>query len=247
MKLAASVRTSGHPETEERKTMSEYIFSNMRLVVAAGPTREWLDPVRYLTNASSGKTGWEIARNGLQRFAEVVYIAGQCDMPYRSVDGAINISVDTTSDMAEAVRKMLCENCLLIMAAAPADYTPVAPASSKIKKQPGEELRTIELKPTIDILKSVGEDCPPRCIRVGFAAETDNMKAHALDKLRRKNAHFICGNEVYRDQSGFGEVQNTLHLFDRAGEETVIGPMTKDRLAPTLLDELERRLRLTRV
>ncbi|EHQ07954.1 phosphopantothenoylcysteine decarboxylase [Leptonema illini] len=227
----------------DRNDFSRFEFSKMRLVVAAGPTREWIDPVRFLTNASSGKTGWEIARNGLSRFAAVVYISGPCDAAYRTLDGATNVAVDTTADMAEAVLKALCKNSLLIMAAAPADYTPVAPAEQKIKKQPGETHRTIELRPTIDILKTAGENPPERCIRVGFAAETEHMKEHALEKLQRKNADFICGNEVYRDRSGFGEVQNTLHLFDRAGSETVLGPMAKDRLAESLLDELERRLR----
>jgi phosphopantothenoylcysteine decarboxylase/phosphopantothenate--cysteine ligase len=217
-----------------------FVFSRMRLVVASGPTREWIDPVRFITNASSGKTGWEIARNGLSRFAEVVYIAGPC--AYRMLEGATCIAVDTTSDMADAVLKSICENSLLIMAAAPADYTPVTPATQKIKKVPGETHRTLELRPTTDILKKAGENPPPRCIRVGFAAETENLKENALEKLKRKNADFICGNEVYRERSGFGEVQNTLHLFDRTGHEIVLGPMPKDRLAQSLLDVLERRL-----
>jgi phosphopantothenoylcysteine decarboxylase/phosphopantothenate--cysteine ligase len=144
--------------------------------------------------------------------------------------------------MAEAVLSCLTEDSLLIMAAAPADFSPVQPSEQKIKKQADESYRTLELRPTIDILKTAGERAPQGCIRVGFAAETEEMEKHAVEKLRRKNAHFICGNEVYRDRAGFGEVQNTLHLFDSEGGHTILGPLPKDRLATALLDELERRL-----
>lgn len=219
------------------------VFARTRLVVASGPTREWIDPVRFLTNASSGKTGWEIARAGLKRFTAVVYIVGPCDTPYRRLEGALNIPVTTTEEMGHAVLEALSPESLLIMAAAPADFTPVHVESQKIKKQPGETLRHLELRPTMDILQTAGERAPKRCFRVGFAAETHDLADNALAKLQRKQAHFICANEVYRDQAGFGEIPNTLRVFDALGGEKRIGPLEKDALASALLDYLEIRLR----
>ena len=228
---------------QSESNITGFSFSSMTLIVTSGPTREWLDPVRFLTNASSGKTGFEIASAGVKRFQKVIYIAGQCEERYRSVNDAMVIHVDTTADMAKAVQSSLCENSLLIMAAAPADFTPATPADQKIKKQPNETTKTIELKPTIDILKFVGQNPPLKSIRVGFAAETENLKQNALKKLQSKNIHFICANQVFKTKDGFGEVQNTLHLLDQKGGETLIGPFTKDKLAKALLDELENRLR----
>lgn len=219
------------------------VFSSARLIVASGPTREWIDPVRFLTNASSGKTGWEIARSGLRRFQEVIYIAGPCDTPYRRLEGAINMPVTTTAEMGEAVLEMLRPDSLLIMAAAPADFTPVHAEAHKIKKQPGETVRTLELAPTMDILQKAGEKAPDRCFRVGFAAETQELLSNARAKLHRKQAHFICANEVYRDRTGFGEIPNTLRVFDALGGEKQIGPLPKDALADSLLDYLELRIR----
>lgn len=218
------------------------VFAKTRLIVASGPTREWIDPVRFLTNASSGKTGWEIARSGLNRFIEVIYIVGPCDTPYRRLEGALNIPVTTTEEMGQAVLEALAPESLLIMAAAPADFTPVHVESHKIKKQPGETLRHLELRPTMDILQAAGEHAPKRCFRVGFAAETQDLAENALAKLKRKRAHFICANEVYRDRAGFGEIPNTLRVFDALGGERRLGPLEKDALAPALLDYLENRL-----
>lgn len=217
-------------------------FANMRLIVTAGPTREWIDPVRFITNASSGKTGWELATVGVARFQEVIYIAGQCEAQYRSVEKATTISVETTADMAKAVLSSICENSILIMAAAPADFTPTKTINTKIKKNPNQTSYTIEFSATIDILKAVGEIAPNSCIRVGFAAETENLKQYALKKLIAKNAHFICGNTVYKSKTGFGETENTIHFFNRSENETIIGPLAKSELAKSILDEIERQI-----
>ncbi|MBW7856775.1 MAG: phosphopantothenoylcysteine decarboxylase [Leptonema sp. (in: Bacteria)] len=221
---------------------SSLSFANMSLIVTAGPTREWIDPVRFITNASSGKTGFEVATAGLHRFKEVIYIAGQCESAYRKVEHANNISVETTADMAKAVLSSISENSVLIMAAAPADFTPTKTNTTKIKKTDNRDNYTIEFTKTIDILKSVGEQAPDTCIRVGFAAETNNLKEYALKKLSSKNAHFICGNTVFKNETGFGETENTLHLFNHSQNEVIIGPLRKSELAKSLLDELEHQI-----
>ncbi|MBX7058652.1 MAG: phosphopantothenoylcysteine decarboxylase [Leptospirales bacterium] len=216
------------------------MFQTMRLVVVSGPTREWIDPVRYISNASSGRTGWELARAGLSRFASVLLISGPGEEQFRALHGAETRRVETTADMAEATAAAIGDDCLLIMAAAPADFRPSNPASSKIKKTQTDMLR-LDLAPTTDILRSL----IPRAsglqnlIRVGFAAETDNLLEYAAAKMKAKDLDFICANEVFRDQQGFGDRVNTIFLIDRAGNSKTIGPLKKSELAPALLDQIE--------
>lgn len=211
----------------------------MHLVVAAGPTREWIDPVRFLTNASSGRMGWELARAGLVRFRSVSLIHGPVDEQFANLAGAARKSVETTEEMADAVHGAIGDDCLLIMAAAPADFRPVQSADQKIKKDDRGEL-VIHCRATVDILKSL----IPRAgsfrnlVRVGFAAETDDLEAYALRKLREKDLDFICANRVYRDRQGFGDRENTILLIDRDAKSTSIGPLAKDRLADAILDRI---------
>lgn len=212
---------------------------DFRLVVTSGPTREWLDPVRFITNASSGKTGWSIADAGRRlNFREVILISGQSLEKYRKVEGIQNISVETTADLLQAVRDSLVDRTLLIMAAAPVDYRPARFNPSKIKKS-GTSL-TLELQPTTDILKDIAPlvQSLQSCYTIGFAAETDNVLNNARDKLRRKNLNFICANEVFGTSRGFGENQNSWSLLNREGECLVIGPDDKPRLAEKLLEHL---------
>ncbi len=204
------------------------------LVVTSGPTREWIDPVRFLSNPSSGKTGWHIARAGLKLFDHVTYIYGAVESPYASVEGARNVSVDTTEEMAIAVREAIGSDTLLIMAAAPADFCMEHIEEQKIKKESRDSL-TIHLRPTIDILKSIADLSYPAFFRVGFAAETGNLEQYALKKLKEKNLDMICGNLVDRDLRGFGSHDNLLHLFTRSGARTTLGPMDKASLSGELL------------
>lgn len=213
--------------------------AEFRLVVASGPTREWIDPVRFISNPSTGQTGWSLATSGVGRFREVVFISGPGLEEYRTVEGARNVLVDTTAEMTSAVRDNVGDSCLLIMSAAPADYTPATPETQKIKKKSGEPY-TLILAPTTDILKSLIPIAAawPAFYRVGFAAETKNMHEYALRKLEEKELDFICANQVYKSETGFGNNPNTLVVIDRAGETTKIGPATKDDLASRLLDHI---------
>ncbi len=213
--------------------------SSYRLVVTSGPTREWIDPVRFISNPSSGRTGWGIARRGLKYFKEVVFISGPAHHKYISVQGAKNILVDTTEEMKAAVHKSIKSKTLLIMAAAPADFTPDRTSDSKIKKTAAKQLN-VKLVPTTDILKSLKDHGARDFYRVGFAAETDHVSENALDKLERKGLDFICANQVFKESQGFGEHANTLHLLGHDGELRQFGPGDKLKIADDLLKYLIR-------
>lgn len=212
--------------------------AEFRLVVSSGPTREWLDPVRFLTNASSGRTGWCLAKAGVPRFGEVELISGPVCSHYRSVEGARSTPIESTYDLLAAVDAALCDKSILIMAAAPADYTPLEFSQKKLKKT-GDK-RIVELQPTPDVLAATAKKAAglQRCYRIGFAAETNDMENNALEKLERKGLHFICGNEVYREDRGFGENPNRWALFGRQGQQAVFGPADKEALADSLLEYL---------
>lgn len=212
---------------------------NFRLVVTSGPTREWLDPVRFITNASSGKTGWSLAAAGKRlKFQKVVLISGLSLEQYRRLEGVENINVETTADLCQAVRESLVNRTLLIMAAAPVDFRPLQENPAKIKKS-GKSL-TIELQPTTDILKDIEPlvRSLESCHTVGFAAETDHILENAGEKLQRKNLDFICANEVFRTTKGFGENQNSWSLLNRKGDCVLLGPAAKEQLAEKLLEHL---------
>lgn len=209
-----------------------------KLIVTAGPTREWIDPVRFISNPSTGQTGWELAWSGLydRHFREVIFIHGACSEKYMELDGAINISVDSTNEMAQAVKESIGSKSLLFMAAAPADYTPVEFLTQKKKKEPGKNLK-IEFKPTTDILKSI-QGCAEQLhdfYRVGFAAETQDLKKNAQIKMQTKGLDYICANKVFKSETGFGKHRNTLMVLGKDGSSKMLGPYPKKVLAKDLL------------
>jgi phosphopantothenoylcysteine decarboxylase/phosphopantothenate--cysteine ligase len=208
-----------------------------RLIVTSGPTREWIDPVRFISNPSSGKTGHFIAQHGIRMFKEVLYICGPVSDAYRRVLNAENLLVETTDDMYTAVRSQIGPDTLLIMAAAPADFRPDRYEKSKIKKEERERM-SIDLVTCPDILYSIRDARHTNFYRVGFAAETDNIYGNAKAKLLRKNLDMICANQVEGERIGFGSDTNTLFVIDRAGNETVLGPLSKNDLAAALLNHL---------
>lgn len=212
------------------------------LLVGSGPTREWIDPVRYISNASSGKTGWFLAIEGLTRFKKVIYVTGPSDSKFRTVSGAENIQVETTSEMCREILNALDNKMILIMAAAPADFTPLTSEIEKIKK--GSEEITIQLKKTEDILMSVSEKAKVLhdFFSIGFAAETENLLDHAKLKLKKKNLDFICANTVYKYQIGFGDKDNAWIVLGKNGTQIQMGPAPKSVLAAELISFLESHL-----
>lgn len=211
-------------------------LAGKRILVSAGPTREGLDPVRYLTNRSSGKMGYAIAEAAAERGAWVTLVSGPTQLC--APNGAERVDVVSSADMFAAIDARFDESDALIMAAAPADFTPEEVQPQKIKKN-GREGLTVTLKPTRDILAAMGQRKTRQRI-MGFAAETERLAENAKAKLERKNLDMIAANDVSKAGIGFGTEQNAVTLYRRNGESAESGVMEKRALADWLLDELFR-------
>lgn len=207
-----------------------------RVVITAGPTIEPIDPVRYITNHSSGKMGYELAKEARNRGAEVVLISGPTSLnPPKGVEF---VRVDTTLDMFDAVGKYFDECDVLIKAAAPSDYRPAEFKDKKIKKQleEKEEMR-INLVRNPDIVKYYGNKKKAQII-VGFAAETNNLKEFAKGKLQSKNLDFIVANDVTIEGSGFKSDTNIITIIDKEDKLKSYKKMDKSEVAKIILDRV---------
>ena len=213
-------------------------LAGVRLLVSAGPTFEDIDPVRFIGNRSSGKMGFAIAAVAAERGAEVVLVAGPVHMA--TPPGVRRVDVRSAVQMHDAVMAALpCD--VYIGAAAVADFTPLAIASNKLKKQPGQDTLLLELVKTRDILAEVAAHAARPRLVVGFAAETDNVAGYARGKLERKRLDLICANRVGIAGGGFESDDNALLVIDRDGERA-LGPASKTTLAGELLDIVVSRL-----
>ena len=200
-------------------------------LITAGPSREPLDPVRYMSNRSSGKMGYALARAALRRGAKVALVSGPTALT--APVGARLIEVTTAAEMREAVLKEYPYSSAVIMAAAVADYHAVAPSGQKIKRGVGDlELR---LMPNPDILKELGQNKDGKWL-VGFAAETENLTANAQKKLREKNLDIVIANNVAEEGSGFDGDTNAGTIIDRTGAVRSLPLMSKDDLADCIYD-----------
>ena len=212
---------------------SERTLSGEHLIITAGPTREYLDPARFLSNPSTGKMGFALARAALARGAEVTLIHGPVELS--SPTGAKSIAVNSAEEMMSAVSASLPDASALIMAAAVADWSPKHQNPEKEEKV--GETRTIEMIRTPDILmgtKGIGS-----CVRVGFAAQTHNLRDNAVRKLERKGLDFIVANPIGSAHAGFGAETNEGMIITKGGKETVVSSCSKTSFAETILDELE--------
>lgn len=203
------------------------------ILVTAGPTREDIDPVRFLTNRSSGKMGYALAEAAIRRGSHVILVTGPTDLPVP--EGADWVPVRTTEEMRNAVRERTSEAKVVIMAAAVSDYRPAAPHTQKMKR--GDRRLTLELEPTPDILAELGREKGSR-ILVGFAAETERIPENARDKLARKNADIIVANDVTQEGAGFDRDTNIVTLFLRDGREISLPKLTKLEVANRILDQI---------
>jgi phosphopantothenoylcysteine decarboxylase/phosphopantothenate--cysteine ligase len=200
-------------------------------LITAGPSREPLDPVRYISNRSSGKMGYALARAALRRGATVALVSGPTALEPPS--GARLIEVNTAAEMREAVLKEYPHSSAVIMAAAVADYHAVAASGQKIKRGVGDlELRLI---PNPDILKELGQNKDGKWL-VGFAAETENLTANAQKKLHEKNLDIVIANNVAEEGSGFDGDTNVGTIIDRTGAVRSLPLMSKDDLADCIYD-----------
>jgi phosphopantothenoylcysteine decarboxylase/phosphopantothenate--cysteine ligase len=210
-------------------------LSGKRLVVTAGPTREALDPVRYLSNHSTGKQGTALAEAAWRRGAEVVVVHGPMTVPLPT--GVQAKPVDSTQEMADAVAAVISTADVLVMAAAPADFKPAKVASAKIKKTGAAA--SIELAETPDILKSTFSARKAGMLVVGFALETDDLEANAQKKLAAKGLDFIVANNAREAGAGFGYDTNRVTIIGKDGVQESLPLMSKRETADAILDRIE--------
>ena len=203
------------------------------LLISAGPTREPIDPVRYVSNRSSGKMGYAIATAALRRGAAVVLVSGPTAIS--PPPGAVFVPVQSAEDMREAILQHLGEATIVIKAAAVADYRPAHPSPAKIRS--GQERLSIELSPNPDILKEVAARRGSAFV-VGFAAETSDVAAHAVAKLRDKGIDLLVANDVSREGIGFDADDNEVLLVDRWGGTEPLARRPKSMIADAILDRV---------
>ena len=205
------------------------------ILVSAGPTCEDLDPVRFLTNRSSGKMGYAVAEAAAKRGAKVILVSGPVNL--ETPAGVERIDVRTAEEMHKAVVEKFAGASIAILAAAVADYRPAQPRAEKIKK--GGAPLAISLEPTTDILAEVARDKGNRIV-VGFAAETDHVAENARKKLVSKNADLIVANDVTAEGAGFDRDTNVVTLFSRDGRDLALPKLPKSEVAERILDEVLR-------
>jgi phosphopantothenoylcysteine decarboxylase/phosphopantothenate--cysteine ligase len=215
---------------------SDTTLRGRRIVVTAGPTREPVDPVRFLSNRSSGKMGVAIAAAASRRGADVTLIAGPLSVTIPS--GIRTVSVETTEQMAVAVRESLATADALIMAAAPADFAAATPVRSKLKKS--DAARSIALAPTVDILLATREARREGSVIVGFALETNDAIANGRGKLAAKDLDLIVVNDATEPGAGFGVDTNRVTLLSRDGSADELPLMPKAEVADAILDRVAR-------
>ena len=218
-----------------REIAKEKDLRGKKILVTAGPTREKIDPVRFITNHSSGKMGYAIARQAMLRGAEVTLVTGSVSLtppPFTEV-----VRIESAQEMFEAVTKRFEDTDIVIKAAAVADYTPAQYIDTKIKKDSGVDMSSLKLERTADILKWLGEHKKPDQLVCGFSMETENVLENSREKLKKKNADLIAANSISDAGSGFGTDTNHLVLIGKDGI-TDLPLLSKEEAADRLLDVL---------
>ena len=210
----------------------------MKILISAGPTREKIDIIRFISNRSSGKMGYALAAIAAEHAWEVVLVSGPVNL--NVPDNVRLIKVESAAEMAKAVYLEAPDADLVIMAAAVADFTPKQSCNHKIKKTSGN--LTIDLKPTEDILLNLGKNKPEGQVLVGFAAESENLLANAQDKMQRKNLDWIVANDISKAGSGFGSDANAVSLLSKDGKQIEIPMDSKKNIAKQIIDILKNNL-----
>lgn len=208
--------------------MSPKDLRGEKVLVTAGPTREAIDPVRYVSNASSGKMGYAVARAARRRGAEVVLVSGPTSIPKPA--GITHVPVTTAEEMLDACERHFAQSTIVIMAAAVADYRPTKSYPTKVKKE--AKTLSLEMERTPDVLKYMGKHKKEDQLLVGFALETDSLEENARKKLKEKNLDLVVGNTP----AGLDSDMNQVTLIDRDGKKEVLPPLRKDEVADRILD-----------
>ncbi|KXF82722.1 bifunctional phosphopantothenoylcysteine decarboxylase/phosphopantothenate--cysteine ligase CoaBC [Enterovibrio coralii] len=210
-------------------------LDGMSFLISAGPTREAIDPVRYLTNHSSGKMGYAIAEAAAKRGAKVTLVSGPVNLPTPA--NVTRIDVQSAEDMHQAVQAQAGNHQIFIACAAVADFRPASIADQKMKKQDGKDEMTISLVKNPDIVASVAAMKADRPFTVGFAAETQDVEHYARTKLAKKNLDLICANDVSVEGLGFNSDQNALHLYWPNGDKP-LAQASKANIGSQLVSEI---------
>jgi phosphopantothenoylcysteine decarboxylase/phosphopantothenate--cysteine ligase len=218
----------------ERRVASP--LAGKQVLVTAGPTREAIDPVRFVSNHSSGRMGVALAASAWRRGAAVTLVAGPISVPPPT--GAVIRHVESTADMARAVDELAPDADVIIMAAAPSDFRPARPADSKIKK--GMSAPALEFENTADILRSTVARRRRGAVVVGFALETNDAVDNGRRKLRDKDLDLIVVNDATEAGAGFGVETNRVTLLSREGPDEVLPLLLKAEVADVILDRVER-------
>jgi len=226
--LASAARLLGHAQTGK--------WAGKRVIVTAGPTREHLDPVRVLTNPSSGRMGYALAEAAHARGADVVLVSGPTELP--PPDGIALQHVESTAQLQQAVQGLMKGAHVLFMAAAPADFRPTTTA--KTKQPRGDGALTVELEPTADILASLTR--PKGSLVVGFALETGNGLARARQKLQDKALDFVVLNDALEPGAGFEVTTNRVTVLSKGGGQVDLPLLPKRDVAERILDAVEEAL-----
>ncbi len=236
--------TNGKGKMPEPETILQHVLlqcacekdlQGQRILVTAGPTREAVDPVRFLTNHSSGKMGYAIAAAAACRGAKVTLVSGQVSLP--KPEGVDFVSVTSAQEMYDAVTGRQQENDIIIKAAAVADYRPAKVADEKIKKKDDSSDLVMELERTRDILQYLGEHKPEGQLLCGFSMETEHMLENSRKKLEKKHLDMIAANNVKVEGAGFGVDTNVLTLITKESEKE-LPLLSKHQAAMALLDAL---------
>ena len=212
-------------------------LAGQTVLVTAGPTQEAIDPVRFLTNRSSGRMGYAVAEAAAQRGAKVILISGPTAL--ETPDGVTRVAVRTAADMLAAAEQHFAEASLAIFAAAVADYRPAEAAAEKMKRSGSQESISLQLVANPDILATLARKKGNRLV-VGFAAETERVAENARKKLQAKNADLIVANDVTAEGAGFDVDTNVVTLFSRDGRDLPLPKLTKRDVAHRILDEVIR-------
>ena len=214
----------------------EQNLKGKKVLVTAGPTKEFIDPFRCLTNPSTGKMGISIANECARRGAEVILVSSVDNDTISSKVKKIKIT--STNDMFEVVKNNFKDCDFIIKAAAVSDYTPVQVFDKKVKKQEGN--LTIEFQRTQDILKYVGDNKTDKQKVIGFAAETNNLIEYAKEKIVKKNLDFIVANDISKKDIGFGSDDNEVYIIDKHDNIKKIDKSNKNNIAKAIVDEISK-------
>ena len=218
-----------------RRLLTPPTLSGRRILISAGPTWEAFDPVRFVTNPSTGKMGFAIAMVAARRGAQVDLVTGPSVL---CAPGGVTVSrVVTAQEMQDAMEALAPKADAIIMAAAVGDYRPQMAAEQKIKKDERQLQVTLVRNP--DILAHLGETKKPRQVLIGFAAETDNLVANATEKLRKKNLDFIVANDLLQKGAGFACDTNRVKILHRDGLVEEVPCLPKEEVAALILDRVE--------